>query len=49
MLININIDMLIKIFFLNEINNDIVLLVISLKYFYNYLFLFVLVVLFDMK
>lgn len=49
MLININIDMLIKIIFLNEIDNEIVLIFISLKFFYNYLFLFILNVLFDMK
>lgn len=49
MLININIDMLIKIIFLNEIDNEIVLIFISLKFFYNYLFLFILDVLFDMK
>lgn len=49
MLININIDMLIKIIFLNEKDNEIVLIFISLKFFYNYLFLFILDVLFDMK
>lgn len=49
MLINKNIDMLIKIIFLNEIDNEIVLIFISLKFFYNYLFLFILDVLFDMK
>lgn len=48
MLININIDMLIKIIFLNEIDNEIVLIFISLKFFYNYLFLFILDDLFDM-
>lgn len=47
MSINTNIDMLTKTIFPNEINNDIALSVISLKYLYNHSFLFVPVVLSD--